>query len=32
MRYVLINQDCINAIRILLAFMAGCYVSYMFFG
>lgn len=31
MRYVLINQDCINAIRIFLAFMAGCYVAIMLF-
>jgi hypothetical protein len=27
MRYVCINQDLFNAVRIILAFVAGCYVA-----
>lgn len=29
MRYVCINKDFLNAIRIILAFVAGCYVTYV---
>lgn len=30
MRGIFINSDFVNAVRILLAFVAGCYVSTMF--
>lgn len=32
MRYVIINQDFINAVRIILAFVAGCYVTFVLMG
>lgn len=30
MRGLLISEDFVNALRIVLAFMAGCYISSMF--